>query len=332
MTARRRLLIALGASAIGAPLASVAQQRLAGIPRIGFLGTEFASSEARHIKAMRAGLRDLGYVEGKNIALEFRWADGNVNRLPKLAAELVGLNVAVIVTHGTPGALAAKRATQTIPIVMATAGDPVAAGIVASLARSGGNITGSTSVTRDLNAKRLERLKEVAPRITRVALLVNPDNPLRVPDLHDESQPIVITARALQVQLQQFEARQPDEFNAAFAEMAKSRVDGLAVIQDAMLNANPRPIADLAARQRLPSVGFEEFAQAGGLIGYGANNDEMYRRAAYFVDKILKGAKPAELPIEQPTKFELVINLKTAKILGVTIPQSLLLRADEVIQ
>jgi putative tryptophan/tyrosine transport system substrate-binding protein len=331
MIARRRLLIAIGASALAAPLESFAQQQTAKIPQIGFLGTEFALSEAGHIKALRTGLRELGYVEGKNIAIEFRWAEGKVDRLPNLAAELVGLNVAMIVTYGTPGTLAAKRATQTIPIVMVTAGDPVATGIVASLARPGGNITGSTSVTRDLNAKRLELLKEAAPRVTRVAVLVNPDNPARVPDLHDELQPIVATARALRVELQQFEARRPDALNAAFAEMGKSHVDGVIVIQDAMLNANPRLIAELAAKQRLSSVGFEEFAEGGGLIGYGADFREMYRHAAYFMDKILKGAKPSEIPVEQPTRFELIVNEKTAKALSLTLPSVLLLRADNVI-
>jgi putative ABC transport system substrate-binding protein len=329
---RRRLLIAIGAGALAVPLPSFAQQKATKIPLIGFLGTEFAENEARHIEAMRTGLRDLGYVEGRNIAIEFRWAEGNVARLPDLAAELVGLKVAIIVTYGTPGALAAKRATQTIPIVIVTAGDPVATGIVASLARPGGNITGSTSITRDLNAKRLELLKEAAPRVTRVAVLVNPDNPARAPDLHDEQQPIVVTAKALHIELQPFEARRPNALNAAFAEMGKGHVDGLLIIQDAMLNANPRPIAELAAKQRLPSVGFEEFAVGGGLIGYGADFREMYRHASYFVDKILKGVKPSEIPVEQPTKFELIINLKTAKALGITIPQSVLLRADEVIQ
>jgi putative tryptophan/tyrosine transport system substrate-binding protein len=329
--ARRHLLIAIGASALAAPLASFAQQQTAKIPQIGFLGTEFALSEASHIEALRRGLRELGYVEGKNIAIEFRWAEGKVDRLPNLAAELVALNVAMIVTYGTPGTLAAKRATQTIPIVMVTAGDPVATGIVASLARPGGNITGSTSVTRDLNAKRLELLKEAAPRVTRVAVLVNPDNPARVPDLHDELQPIVATARALRIELQQFEARRPDALNAAFAEMGKSHVDGVIVIQDAMLNANPRLIAELAAKQRLPSVGFEEFAEGGGLIGYGADFREMYRHAAYFMDKILKGAKPSEIPVEQPTRFELVVNEKTAKALSLTLLPALLLRADNVI-
>jgi putative ABC transport system substrate-binding protein len=330
--ARRRLLIAIGASALTDPLASFAQQQTARIPRIGFLGTEFALNEASHIEALRTGLREFGYLEGKTIAIEFRWAEGHVDRLPTLAAELVGLNVALIVTYGTPGALAAKRATQTIPIVIVTAGDPVATGIVASLARPGGNITGATSVTRDLNAKRLELLKQAAPGVTRVAVLVNPDNPARVPDLHDELQPIVVTARALKIELQPFEARRPDALNAAFGEMGKSHIEGLVVIQDAMLNANPRLIAELAAKQRLPSVGFEEFAEGGGLIGYGADFREMYRHAAYFVDKILKGAKPSEIPVEQPTKFELIINLKTAKALGLTIPQSVLVRAEEVIQ
>ncbi len=331
MMKRRRLLVAIGAIVSAVPLASFAQQQTAKIPLIGFLGTEFALNEASHIEALRTGLHELGYVEGKNIAIEFRWAEGNVARLPNLAAELVGLNVALIVTYGTPGVLAAKRATQTIPIVMVTAGDPVATGIVASLARPGGNVTGSTSITRDLNAKRLELLKEAAPRVTRVAVLVNPDNPARMPDLHDELQPIVVIAKVLKIELQLFEARRPDALNAAFGEMGKSHVDGLVVIQDAMLNANPKPIAELAARQRLPSVGFEEFAKGGGLIGYGADFRDMYRHAAYFVDKILKGAKPSEIPVEQPTRFELVVNENTARVLNLTLPPALLLRADSVI-
>jgi ABC-type uncharacterized transport system substrate-binding protein len=329
MTARRRMLIAIGASALAVPLASFAQQQTVKIPKVGFLGTEFAVSEARHIEALRTGLRELGYVEGKNIAIEFRWAEGKVDRLPSLAAELVGLNVAIIVTYGTPGALAAKGATQMTPIVIVTAGDPIASGLVASLARPGGNLTGSTSVTQDLNGKRLELLKEAAPRVTRVAVLVNPDNPARMPDLRDEQQPIVVTARALHVELKEFEARRPDALNAAFAGMARSQVDGVLVVQDAMLNANPGLIAELAAKQRLPAVGFPEFGEVGGLIGYGADFGELYHHAAYFVDKILKGAKPSEIPVEQPTRFVLMINLKAAKALGITIPQSLLLRADE---
>ncbi|MGH6804295.1 MAG: ABC transporter substrate-binding protein, partial [Methyloceanibacter sp.] len=275
-----------------------------------------------------AGLRDLGYVEGKNIVIEFRWAEDKYDRLPELAAELVRLKVDVLVTHGTAGPLAAKRATTTIPIVIAHVGDAVATGLVASLARPGGNITGSTFFGPELSAKLLELIKEAFPRTRQVAVLLFPDNPANGPSL----QAMEIAAKSLKVGLQPFEARGPKEFESAFSAMAKKRVDAVVITLGAMFQANPRAIADLAAKQRLPSIGFNEFAEAGGLFGYGANLVDLFHRAAYFVDRILKGTKPADLPVERATRFELIVNLKTAKAIGVTIPQTFLYRADRVIE
>ncbi len=308
------------------PLAAEAQQ--AGVPRIGFLGAASASGYAPQLKAFRQGLRELGYVEGKNIAIEYRWAEGDYNRLPELAAELARLKVDVLVTHGVPGTLAAKRTTTTIPIVMAVVGDAVATGLVASIARPGANLTGSAFFNPEVAAKRLELLKEAVPRIARVAILLNPDNPVNGPIL----QAVDATANALKVEVQQVEARGPKDFEGVFSAVARRRMDALMVQDDGMLIANARGLAELAAKKRLPSTGFKEFAEAGGLMAYAVNFLDMFRRAAAFVDKILKGAKPADLPVEQPTKFELAINLKTAKALGLTIPQSILIRADEVIQ
>ena len=324
---RRAFLIALGTYALAAPLASFAQQQPK-VTRIGFLGPESASRYASRMEALRAGLRDLGYVEGKNLIIEFRWAEGKYDRLPDLASELVRSKVDVIVTGGTPGVLAAKRATTTIPIVMAASGDAIAHGLVVSLARPGGNITGSTFFSPELSAKRLELLKETMRRITQVAVLLNPDNTAIGPDF----QAMQIAAKSMKMELQPFEARGPNEFDSAFSAMAKRRVDAVAIHQDPMLTANARAIANLAAKLRLPSIGGTEFAEAGGLIGYGANLPDLYRRAATYVDKILKGAKPAELPVEQPIKFELVINMKTANALGIKIPNSILLRATKVIE
>ncbi len=292
------------------------------------MGAESASGYTSRVDALRAGLRDLGYVEGKNIVIEFRWADGKNDRLPELAAELVRLKVDVLVTHAVPATRAAKQATTTIPIVTAAVADPVALGLVASLARPGGNITGSTFFFAEIIAKRLELLKEAMPRITQVAVLLNPDNPSMGPNFRA----MELKAKSLKVVLQRFEARGPNEFENAFSAMAKKRVDAVAVVEDPMFIANAKGLADLAAKQRFSSIGFNEFAEAGGLIGYGANYLEMWRRAAYFVDKILKGAKPGDLPIEQPTRFELVVNMKTAKALGVKISQSILVRADKVIE
>jgi putative ABC transport system substrate-binding protein len=313
-----------------APLrAAAAQESKAGkVWRIGYLGVGSAAVPVNRLEALRAGLRDLGYVERKNIVIEYRWAEGKYDRLPDLAAELVRLKVDVIVTSGTPGTLAAKQTTTTIPIVMAGSGDAVATGLVASLARPGGNITGSTDLDPELVAKQLEFLKEVMPRTRRVAVLVNPDNPWNRPVF----EAMQTTAGSLKVELQKVEVRGPNEFESAFATMTKTHVDAVVVTSDPFFNANGRAIAGHAARARLLAAGTKEFAEAGGSIGYGWNFSDMFRRAAYFVDKILKGANPADLPIERATTFDLVINLETVKALGLTIPQSLLLRADEVIE
>ena len=327
MNKRRKLIIALGASALAAPLSSFAQQPVK-IARIGFLGAASASGYAKQLDGFRLGLRDFGYMEGKNIVIEYRWAEGNYAQLAELAAEQVHSKVDVIVTHGTPGTRAAKGATTTIPIVMAISGDAVATGLVVSLPRPGGNITGSTFFGPELSAKQIELLKEILPRITRVAVLVNPDNPVIGP----MSKAMEITTKSLNLGLQQFAVRGPNEFENAFSAMVQKSVEAVAIQEDGMLNANVRTAGDLAMRKRLPLIGNTEVPRAGGVLGYGVNFPEVFRSAAYFVDNILKGAKPADLPVQQPTKFELVINLKTAKALGITIPQSLLSRADEVIQ
>ena len=327
MIARRRIVIALGAGAF-APLAGFAQQPPTKIARIGFLGTASASGFARQVEALQKGLRDLGYLEGKNIVIEFRWADGKLERLPELAAELVRLKVDVLVTHGTPGTRAAKRATATIPSVMVNLSDVVALGLVASLARPGGNVTGLSSFGLELLMKELELLKETLPRIRQVALLRNPDNPGSELSL----KAMEVAARSLKVGVLKFEARGPKEFEGAFSAMAKQRVDAVAMTNDAIFQANLKAIADLAAKQRLPSIGTSDLAEAGGLFGYGANLVDMFYRSAYFVDRILKGTKPGDLPVEQPTKFEIVINMKTAKALGIKIPNSILVQATKVIE
>jgi putative tryptophan/tyrosine transport system substrate-binding protein len=324
---RRRDFITLFGGVAAWPLAARAQQ--AGkVFRIGFLGSPSAASLPERIEAFRAGLRNLGYQEGRDITIEYRWADGRLDQLPALAAELVRLNVDVIVTHGIPGILAAKQATATIPIVMAVSGDAVASGLVSSLARPGGNVTGLTIFAPELAVKRLELLKESVPGLTQVGVLLNPANPI--------SDPIVpameVAAQSLKLELAQFAVRGPAEFEGSFAAMAARRVDALVVLDDSMLLAQAPAIASLALQQRVPSSGFIEFAIAGGLMAYGVNLPDMFRRAAAYVDKILKGARPSDLPVEQPTKFETVINLKTAKAIGFAVPTALLLRADEVIE
>ncbi len=325
---RRRFLIAAGAL-VAAPLRGAAQQPAAAMPRIGFLGVANPMAWAPRLDAFRAGLRDLGYVEGRSIAIEYRFAEGRYERLPELAAELVRLQVDVIVTHAIPGALAAKEATAAnrIPVVMTNVGDAVGSGIVASLARPGGNITGDTFFLPELNAKRLEVLKDAIPRVRRVAVLVNPNNPgtARLPDMEK-------TAKALDVTLVRFDAHGPGDLDGVFAAMAKERVDSLTVVEDVALIPANRQIAELAVRQHLPSIGFIEYADAGGLFGYGVDFLALYRRAAYFVDRILKGAKPAEIPVERPTKFEFVINMKTAKAIGLAVASATRLRADRVIE
>lgn len=327
MNNRRKLIVALGASALASPIASFAQQQ-GKIWRIGFLGTASASGYVKEVDAIRAGLRDLGYVEGKNIVIEYRWAESNPERLKEMAAELAALKVDVIITHSLPGARTAARATTTIPIVIADGADPVAAGLVASLARPGGNITGSTAFQTELGAKRLELLKEVVPRLKRVSVLFNPLNPGNAVYVRQ----METAAKAMKVELHQFEVRVPEEFPGAFTAMAKKRVEAAMIGEDPLLNSNVGVIAALAATHRLPAIGITIFADAGGLLGYSANRPLLYGRAASFVDKILKGAKPGDLPIERATKFDLIVNLKTAQALGVKIPPQLLQHADKAIE
>ena len=304
------------------------------VPRIGYLVTGgLDSPETRGLlNAFRQGLRERGYVEGQNIVIEYRAADGQLERFPGLAAELVQLKPEVIVAQGTPAALAAKDATTTIPIVTPVMGDPVGDGLVASLARPGGNITGLTFLGPELVAKRLELLKEALPRASRIAALWHRGAYAE----HTTSAMVQETeaaARTLGVQLQLVEVRGPDEFERAFSTMTSARADALLVFPSAMLFNERRRLVDLAARHRLPAMyQLREFVELGGLMAYGASITDLIRRSATHVDKILKGAKPAELPVEQPTKFELVINLKTAEALGLTIPPSHLFQADEVLR
>jgi putative ABC transport system substrate-binding protein len=296
--------------------------------RLGFLGSSSASGYASRVNAMREGLRDLGYVEGKNIVIEYRWAEEKYDRLPDLAAELVDLKVDLIITHGTPGSRAAKQATTTIPIVIAAIGDAVEAGVVASLARPGGNITGSSFFMPELTAKRLELIKEAIPSVSRVAVLLNPDNRVNQPVLKEMQS----TARSLGLELQQAEVRAADDFAGAFSMMVKKKIGALAVPEDAMLNSQAERIADFAIKNRLPTIGSTLSVATGLLMGYGQDILHLWRRTGVFVDKILKGTKPADLPVEQPMKFELAINLKTAKQIGVTITPNVLSRANRVIR
>ena len=327
---RRTFLGALAGPLLAARLAAEGQQA-ARISRIGFLSPQspFDPGMPGRLGAFRQGLRELGYVEGQNIAIESRWAEGRYDRLPGFAAELVRLKVDVVVTYAPPAIQAAKQASGTIPIIMAGIIDPVATGFVASLARPGGNITGLTLMAPELVGKQLEILREVVPKVSRVALLGNPANAGNAPQVRHAQG----AARALGVRLQTLDARGPSEIDSAFATMTSERAGAVIVLVDAMLIEHRTRIADLAATRRLPAVyGLTDHAEAGGLLAYGASVLDRFRRTATFVDKILKGAKPGDLPIEQPTKFELVINLKTAKALGLTISQSLLQRADQVIE
>ena len=325
---RREFITLLGGTTVTWPLVARAQQT-GKVPRIGLLGAASASGFTNQLAGFRLGLRDLGYIEGTNVLIEYRWAEGRYERIPELAAELVRSNVDVIVTHGTPGGLAAKQATATIPIVIASVGDPVASGIVASVARPGGNITGLSFFNPELRSKRIELLKEMMPDLTRVAILSNPDNTATT---GPELQAMDIAARSLKVGLQEFPVRGPEEFESAFEKMAQGHLEAVEISDDAIFTANTGALAALATKLRLPSIGNDELARAGGIIGYGVDFSVMWRRAAVFVDKILKGAKPADLPIEQATKFSTVVNLKAAKAIDVTVPTSMLLRADEVIE
>lgn len=325
---RRREFIAVLAGATAVRPFEARAQHAGKVATIGFLGASFASSSASRLEAFRSGLRDIGYVEGRNIHIESRWADERYDRLPALADELVRLKVDVVVTYGTPGTLAAKRATANIPIVFLYSGEAVAAGLVASLARPGGNITGSTYFLPQLLVKRLELLKEAMPHMTRAAIPVKPDNPL-----FKSSLPVLESAaQSMKIELHQFDAHGPNEFTAVFSAMAAKRINAIVFQEDAVFLGNLGPIADLAARHALPFAGSSEFAEAGALIAYGVDFLDMCRRAAVYVDKILRGARPADLPVEQATKFETVLNMKTAKSLGVAIPASILLQADRVIE
>jgi putative ABC transport system substrate-binding protein len=324
---RRAFITFVGAGILALPLAADAQQ--AGkVPRIGFLfyGSPGPSPE---LDAFRQGLRELGYIEGQNIAIEYRFASGRVGQLPELAAELVRLKLDVIVTPTTPASLAAKQATSTIPIVFAAVADAVGAGLIANFARPGGNITGLASISAELGGKRLELLKEVAPKASRVAVLYNPADRSNVLVLKELQE----SAPALGLTLQPLEVRGPGDFEGAFVAMTRERAHALFGAAGVLTFEHRNTIVDLAAKNRIPAMwGHRQFVEAGGLMSYAVNWYDQLRRAATYVDKILKGAKPGDLPVEQPTKFELVINLKAAKALGLTIPPSLRLRADEVIQ
>ncbi len=326
---RRTFLFVFSLGALSAPLAAEAQPT-GKVYRIGYLAPGSATVSQLPVEAFREGLRELGLVEGQNIVIDYRFAEGRFDRLPELAAELVRLRVDVIMAGPTPPAMAAKKATGTIPIVMAGVGDPVELGLIASLARPGANVTGlSFSVGMDIFGKGLELLREAVPKFRRVAILSNPGNPSHALAITN----VKAAAGSFGVQLQLLEAREPNQFDGAFAAMAKERVDALLVVADGMFILHRARLADLAAKNRVPSMhGVRENVEAGGLMSYGPSTVAAWRRAAFFVDRILKGAKPADLPVEQPTKFELVINLKTAKALGLTVPATLLARADEVIE
>jgi putative tryptophan/tyrosine transport system substrate-binding protein len=325
---RRHFITLLGGAAAAWPLAAHAQQQ-SKVARIGYLGLVSASWHTPRVNAFRAGLRELGYVEGKDIAIEFRWAEGQYDRLPGLAMELVRLNVDVIVTHAAPGAFAAKQATSRIPIVITAIADLPALGLVESLARPGGNLTGLSFFNAELTAKRLELLKELAPSLAKAAVLLNADNPAGRQLVLRELEP---TAKALKVELLPFEARDASDFEDVFAAMLRQQIGAVVLHEDPVLNANSKAIADIVARHRLPTCGFPEFVAAGGLMAYGISFPEMDRRATVFVDKILKGAKPADLPVERSTKFRTIVNLRTARTMGIEMPTSILLRADEVIE
>jgi putative ABC transport system substrate-binding protein len=311
-----------------APLAAGAQP--AGkVHRIGFLGNSTAALESHLVGPFREGLRELGYLEGQNIVIEYRWAEGKYQRFPTLIAELLAQRVEVIVTAGTPASLAVKKATTSVPLVVVGVGDPVASGLVASLKRPGGNITGVTSIADETEGKRLELLREVLPTLSRIAVLSNPENQSMEPVLKE----MRAAAQVLGMKVQVFDVRTPDELDETFKAIVRERPGVLRVMGDRLFLHNRQRIMDFATKQRLPVMpGHPELVEAGGLIAFGPSYPGMHRRAAYFVDRILKGAKPADLPVERPTKFELVVNLTAAKALGLKIPPSLLRRADQVIE
>jgi len=330
---RRREFIAavIGFSALTlalVPCTARAQER-AKVPRVGFMGNSTATLEANLIKPFRDGFRELGYEEGRNIEIEFRWAEGNYARFPELIAELLAKKVDVIVTAGTPATLAVKKATSTVPLVMIAVGDPVGTKIVPSLARPGGNVTGLSSRAPDLEGKRLQLLREVIPHLSRVAFFLNPANAFHTVSMRQA----LAAAKALKIELRPYEVRKTEDLEAAFASIIKERPDGLLILADRVFLHNRKRLMDFATQQKIPSVNaYRELVQAGGLMSYGPSYEDMHRRAAIYVDKILKGAKPSDLPIELPTKFNLFINTKTASALGLELPPMLISRADELIE
>jgi putative tryptophan/tyrosine transport system substrate-binding protein len=304
-------------------------QQTTKIPRIGFLGNSTAALEANLIGPFREGLRDLGYIEGKNIVIEWRWAEGKYERFPVLIAELIASKVELIVTAGTPATIALKKATTTLSLVMIAVGDPVGTGLIASLAHPGGNLTGLTSISPELDGKRLELLIEVVPKISQVAVLWNPTSPLQVV-AERETQ---AAAHAMRIKVLSLGVQAEEKLDDAFATIRRERPGALLVLADRLFLHHRARIMDFATKQRLPGVhAYVELVEAGGLMSYGPSYAGMHRRAAYFVDRILKGTKPEDLPVEAPAKFELVINLKAAKQIGLTIPPSVLYRADKIIK
>jgi putative tryptophan/tyrosine transport system substrate-binding protein len=323
---RRTFIGSVASGVLAVPLGAFAQQQ-GKVWRVGMLETISTAENTANLEAFRQGLRERGYIEGRHFVIEYRSADGRGERFPELATELVQMNVDLIVTRGTPAVLAAKNATRTIPVVMASIGDPLT--VVTRLSHPGGNVTGLSSLTSDLEAKRVELLRQLVPTATRIAALYDMGNPV----FELRWREMEAATHSLGIQAQLLDARKPEDFARLFDAASRQRAEGLVVGQDGLLQANRKLIAELATKHRLPAIYVSmDFIDAGGLIAYGPSYPDLYRRAAAYVDKILRGAKAGDLPIEQPTKFELVINLKAAKALGLTIPQSLLLRADEVIQ
>jgi putative tryptophan/tyrosine transport system substrate-binding protein len=323
---RREFIKLLGGAAAAWPVALHAQPK---IPRIGFMGNSTAALEANLVDSFREGLHEFGYREGRNIVIEYRWADGKYERFPALVADLLAAKVDVIVTAGTPAALAVKKATTTVPLVMVAVGDPVGTGLVSSLARPGGNLTGLSSIAPDLEGKRLDLLREVVPTLSHVAVFFNSLNPFHVVSMRQAH----VAAQTMGIKLQQHDIRTSEDLDGAFAAIRKERPDALLILADRVFLHNRQRMMDFTEEQRLPTVNaYKELVEAGGLMSYGPSYEDMHKRAAIYVDKILKGAKPAELPIEQPSKFNFIIHLKAAKRLGVTVPPALLTLADKVIE
>ena len=321
-------MLLMAAGALLSPTTAAHAQSATKVHRIGFLGTTSPKSHGPFLDAFREGMKERGYVEGKNLVIETRWAESDYARLPALAAELVQLKVDVILTHGSPASRAAKEATSSIPIVIAITGDAVATGLVQSLARPGGNVTGSTFFFPELNAKRLEILKETLPGLKRVAVLLNDENRSNVVTFEAMAK----TGRTIGLEVTQVSTRSAEDFERAFGQVKSSGADAVAIYEDALFVAQAGRLAALAQRQRLPSIGFREFADLGGLLGFGVDFPDVWKRAAGYVDRIFKGAKPADIPMQQPEKFDTVVNLRTAKALQLTIPRRVLLRADKVIE